>query len=96
MVLLCRTLTYNAIEMNHKTAEVLQSGSGGSMNLAVSDFARILGVDVKELSPRCMDAIRSSDFRHHVRSGEDREKALLRVIKAVDSAFQECIKARKF
>ena len=81
----CKRLTYNAIKMTNRTAEKLQTGIGGPMNLAVSDFARILGAGLGELPPGCVEAIRSADFRHHVLSGEEREKVLLRVIKALDS-----------
>jgi len=65
--------------------ETLQADVSGWRNLVVSDFARIFGVDAKELSPMCVEAINAADFHHQILTGRDREQILLRVIKAVDS-----------
>ena len=61
------------------------TGADNSVSLSIADFARIFGIDSKDMSPACIASIRTNDFRHVVLSGRKREDVLLRVIKAVDA-----------
>src|SRR5215471_9383152 len=61
-----------------------QVPQGDLESLGVSDFASMLGIDLPQLSTKCVDAINAADFQYRLLTGLERENVLLRIIRTID------------